>query len=517
MRARTQGGGGGKETPMGWTDELWFTLGRTTECRRPVVLGCGLCLIALQAIGCGDTESKAPVEERAMDGGAGGTGGSSSGSDGSQSRPGSGGSGGAAAGEDDDDSTAGQAGDAADGDGSADASQQADCEPGSWDHDEDPRTECRSCSVGEYCAGGSSAPVACGLKSLGPEWTEGDWDHDADPSTACRAWRDCGQEGLCERWRDCVPALGVGSATRDRPCFDVGWTNVWRERVPDLDLDVGLFPGSGDLLVAGGRTGASACQDPPHALRLASETGETVWEATLDAGGCECTGAVAPDGDVVVACGETHPGDPSVEVTKLAWEDGAISWEAVLPGGDDPRRIGFDENEDVMVLLDGLDSAVVVLSGETGAVLGEADGLPPDPRQRPTIWQEEAARQFDEEAVLPYLEAYCLEDYCEWSDYPSTWHIASDGDIVGYHTSVTVGGAWSDEDIVHVFRLDAFDASKVALQSLPWSGVSDVTFAADERMLLFEQYYPYEDTTVSLWVPAGYFASDHERASPVLF
>jgi hypothetical protein len=43
---------------------------------------------------------------------------------------------------------------------------------------------CATCSPGEYCAGHTTAAVACGGST---------WDHDGSPATACATRTDCGR------------------------------------------------------------------------------------------------------------------------------------------------------------------------------------------------------------------------------------------------------------------------------------------------------------------------------------
>ena len=70
------------------------------------------------------------------------------------------------------------------------------CEPGTAGED------CAACFPGEYCAGGSASPVACG---------QGQWDHDQDPATPCQPHSDCAAGTFVN---------GNGSATTDRTCED---------------------------------------------------------------------------------------------------------------------------------------------------------------------------------------------------------------------------------------------------------------------------------------------------------
>ncbi len=62
--------------------------------------------------------------------------------------------------------------------------------------------QCEPCSVGTYCAAGTTEPVEC---------VQGTWDHDADPRTRCEAWTNClagnyiQETGTPGRDRRCVP------------------------------------------------------------------------------------------------------------------------------------------------------------------------------------------------------------------------------------------------------------------------------------------------------------------------
>lgn len=60
--------------------------------------------------------------------------------------------------------------------------------------------ECTACAIGTFCAGGTSAKVAC---------ASGTWDHDENPATACLAWTTCAAGSY---------VTATGSATRDRSC-----------------------------------------------------------------------------------------------------------------------------------------------------------------------------------------------------------------------------------------------------------------------------------------------------------
>lgn len=100
---------------------------------------------------------------------------------------------------------------------------------------------CEACSAGSYCAGGEAPSVVCPL---------GTWDHDQDPATECVDQTDClageyiADEGsttadrdcatcdtgqysttqnasACTDWTECMPGeyvLSTGSATTDRAC-----------------------------------------------------------------------------------------------------------------------------------------------------------------------------------------------------------------------------------------------------------------------------------------------------------
>ncbi len=59
------------------------------------------------------------------------------------------------------------------------------CAAGSYQSQAPSATQdrvCTACVAGEYCAGGSAPHLAC---------FAGTWDNDADPATACVAWSDC--------------------------------------------------------------------------------------------------------------------------------------------------------------------------------------------------------------------------------------------------------------------------------------------------------------------------------------
>lgn len=97
-----------------------------------------------------------------------------------------------------------------------------ECEPGEWLDGESGTFSCATCSVGEYCAGGTSAPVDCQHIGLN--------DQDADPSTPCSSEgsSDCELgsttiEGRCLRCAageycpgGSAPAMKCEAGTADR-------------------------------------------------------------------------------------------------------------------------------------------------------------------------------------------------------------------------------------------------------------------------------------------------------------
>ena len=73
----------------------------------------------------------------------------------------------------------------------------ATCQDGTYDHDQDPSTDCVACPRGNSCRGGP-CPATCW------DCSAGTWDDDMDPSTACAA---CPDTPLCGGGR-CPPSCG---------------------------------------------------------------------------------------------------------------------------------------------------------------------------------------------------------------------------------------------------------------------------------------------------------------------
>jgi hypothetical protein len=234
-----------------------------------------------------------------------------------------------------------------DPDGGADPGQSGRCPAGTRRSQSD-ESGCVPCDVGTYCEGGTADPEPCAV---------GSWDHDADPATACKTWTNCVageyvmQDGSNSRDRECVSCAPetfssevnspecrswttceagsyvrvAGTASRDQVCTQCASGTFSSE--PNRsecsewsDCDPGTYvatPGSD-------KTDRDCVACPDGESSASSNATSCVANGECEAGTEQVAPATATQGP---DCSECEPGQYCAGGTTLAEACGAAQWD----------------------------------------------------------------------------------------------------------------------------------------------------------------------------------------------